>query len=63
VSLSRLIGNEFKRNRTAGAEAFRNLTFQPEVVEQRFGAADSGCPHHDQQFSQNLAEHGRIISF
>jgi hypothetical protein len=37
---------------------FRNLIFQTEVVEQRFGAVV--LPHHDQQPSddQNPTEHG-----
>jgi hypothetical protein len=39
---------------------FRNLIFQPEVVEQRFRAVV--LPHHDQQASddQNQTEHGRM---
>src|ERR1700730_8038548 len=41
---------------------FRNLIFQAEVVEQRFGAVV--LPHHDQQASddQNQTEHGRMLS-
>jgi hypothetical protein len=37
---------------------FRNLIFQPEVVEERFGAVV--LPHHDQQSSddENPTEHG-----
>ena len=41
---------------------FRNLIFQPEVVEQRFRAVV--LPHHDQQASndQNQTEHGQMLS-
>ncbi len=40
---------------------FRNLIFQPEIVEQRFRAVV--LPHHDQQASddQNQTEHGQIL--
>ena len=40
----------------------RNLIFQAEVVEQRFGAVV--LPHHDQQASddQNQTEHGQMLS-
>jgi hypothetical protein len=42
--------------------AFRNLIFQPEVVEQRFGAVV--LSHHDQQSSENghPAKHGKETS-
>src|SRR5207302_3791767 len=41
---------------------FRNLIFQPEVVEQRFRAVV--LSHHDQQASddQNQTEHGQMLS-
>src|ERR1039458_7624795 len=41
---------------------FRNLIFQAEVIEQRFGAVV--LPHHDQQASddQNQPEHGQMLS-
>src|SRR5207245_6070879 len=41
---------------------FRNLIFQAEVIEQRFGAVV--LPHHDQQASddQNQTEHGWMLS-
>src|SRR5713101_5915741 len=41
---------------------FRNLIFQAEVIEQRFGAVV--LPHHDQQASddENQTEHGRMPS-
>src|SRR5437867_11215922 len=41
---------------------FRNLIFQPEVVEQRFRAVV--LSHHDQQDSddQNQTEHGQMLS-
>ena len=41
---------------------FRNLIFQPEVVEQRFGAVV--LSHHDQQASddQNQTKHGQMLS-
>ena len=41
---------------------FRNLIFQPEVLEQRFGAVV--LSHHDQQASddQNQTEHGQMLS-
>src|SRR6201993_3190806 len=40
---------------------FRNLIFQTEVVEQRFGAV--GLPHHDQQSSENEnpAQHVEVL--
>ena len=40
----------------------RNLIFQAEVIEQRFGAVV--LPHHDQQASddENQTEHGRMLS-
>ncbi len=39
--------------------SLRNLIFQAEVVEQRFGAVV--LPHHDQQASddENPTEHGK----
>src|SRR6266487_6666825 len=42
--------------------SLRNLIFQAEVIEQRFGAVV--LPHHDQQTSddQNPTEHGRMLS-
>src|SRR5439155_12878016 len=42
--------------------SLRNLIFQTEVIEQRFGAVV--LPHHDQQTSddQNPTEHGRMLS-
>ena len=42
--------------------SLRNLIFQTEVIEQRFGAVV--LPHHDQQASddQNPTEHGRMLS-
>ena len=41
---------------------FRNLIFQPEVVEQRFGAGL--VPHHDQQASADWdpRQHGKELS-
>ena len=41
---------------------FRNLIFQAEVIEQRFGTVV--LPHHDQQTSddQNQTEHVRMLS-
>src|SRR6266704_1336254 len=41
---------------------FRNLIFQPEVVEQRFRAVV--LSHHDQQASddQNQTKHGQMLS-
>jgi len=41
--------------------SLRNLIFQAEVVEQRFGAVV--LPHHDQQASddQNQTEHGECF--
>jgi hypothetical protein len=41
---------------------FRDLVFQTEVIEQRFGAVV--LPHHDQQASEdrNQTEHGRMLS-
>jgi hypothetical protein len=41
--------------------SLRNLIFQAEVVEQRFGTVV--LPHHDQQASddQNQTEHGRML--
>jgi hypothetical protein len=41
---------------------FRNLIFQAEVVEQRFGAVV--LPHHDQQACENSdPQHGKHFSF
>ncbi|MGC1646504.1 MAG: hypothetical protein WA741_11795 [Candidatus Sulfotelmatobacter sp.] len=42
--------------------SLRNLIFQAEVVEQRFGAVV--LPHHDRQASddQNPTEHGQMLS-
>jgi hypothetical protein len=42
--------------------SLRNLIFQTEVIEQRFGAVV--LPHHDQQASddENPTEHGRMLS-
>src|SRR3984893_9431116 len=41
--------------------SLRNLIFQPEVIEQRFGAVV--LSHHDQQASddENPTEHGRML--
>src|SRR4029077_7513409 len=41
--------------------SLRNLIFQAEVIEQRFGAVV--LPHHDQQASddRNQTEHGRML--
>jgi hypothetical protein len=42
--------------------SLRNLIFQMEVIEQRFGAVV--LPHHDQQASndENPTKHGRMLS-